>query len=99
LELVPRLNKQYDLILAIDILEHFHKEAGVNFLQHLKEASLGHVLVSTPKQFIEQHEEANPYENHNSHWTESDLAAQGFTEILENGQSWIAVYSIPKEGV
>ena len=99
LELVPQLDRQYDLILAIDILEHFHKEPGQDFLRQLKNIALGHILVSTPKQFIEQHEEAKPYENHRSYWIESDLISQGYSRILDNRESWIAVYTVAPEGV
>lgn len=93
LEILPELDRQYDLILAIDILEHFHKPQGMDFLTQLINKSLGHVVVSTPKEFIEQHEEANPYEDHRSHWTEAELMDAGYTRILDNEESWIAIYS------
>lgn len=81
----------YDLVLAIDILEHFDKEQGFEFLRALQRVSRGAVLISTPKDFHEQEVEANPLENHRSHWVEADLQQRGFTGMLENPQSLIAV--------
>jgi len=49
-------------------------------------------LVSTPKDFYEQHVEANPLEDHRSHWDEADLAAAGYTDVLPNEESWIATW-------
>tara|TARA_B100000959_G_C14971093_1_gene619742 strand:- start:329 stop:901 length:573 start_codon:yes stop_codon:yes gene_type:complete len=94
LELLPKLESQYDLILAIDILEHFDKEHGLTFLSMIKQLATKHVLLSTPKDFIEQHEEANPYEDHRSHWVENELLDTGFTRILPNDDNWIAVHEV-----
>ena len=94
LEVLPRLDRQYDLVLAIEIPEHFDKEDGLKFIQMLKRASSGLVLISTPKEFIEQHYAANPYENHRSHWTRSDLEALGFDEFLDNNESWVACHKV-----
>jgi 2-polyprenyl-3-methyl-5-hydroxy-6-metoxy-1,4-benzoquinol methylase len=89
MDLLPTLTRRYDLVLAIDILEHFNKDDGRLFIELLKKVCSGFVLVSTPKEFIEQHIEANPYENHRSCWTPADLQACGFTTVLENAESWI----------
>jgi 2-polyprenyl-3-methyl-5-hydroxy-6-metoxy-1,4-benzoquinol methylase len=83
----------YDLVLAVDILEHFIKPDGLKFLGELKRVTKRVVLVSTPKEFISQEIEANPYENHRSHWTDEELKQENYGEILDNSESWIAVYS------
>jgi len=93
IDILPTINDHtYELVLAIDILEHFTKLDGLRFLWHLKRIASKAVLVSTPKEFLGQEVEANPYENHRSQWSEEELAEQGFVEILENRISWIAVY-------
>lgn len=92
LEILPTLTQKYDLVLAIDILEHFDKEAGIEFIRCLKSVSSGSVLISTPKEFIPQEVEANPYENHRSLWSLEELNALGFHGVLDNDESWI-VYS------
>lgn len=92
LELLPTLNdKTYDLVLAVDILEHFEKEQGIAFLQECRRVSRGSVLVSTPKDFIAQEVLANPLENHRSHWSEKDLRLCGFDFFLPNAFSLIAI--------
>jgi len=93
LDILPTIRDHtYELVLAIDILEHFTKPDGLRFLSHLKRIASKAVLVSTPKEFLDQEVEVNPYENHRSHWSKEELAEQGFVETLENRISWIAVY-------
>jgi hypothetical protein len=85
-------DRAYDLVLGIDILEHFTDEDGRAFLAELKRIARRAALISTPKDFHEQEVEANPYENHRSHWTEDALIREGYSEVLENPVSWIAVH-------
>lgn len=82
----------YELVLAIDILEHFSKKDAYIFLDELKRVSSKNVLISTPKKFIAQEIEANPYENHRSVWSEEELKNSEFPTILSNHKSWIAIY-------
>lgn len=92
LKLLPSLeDKTYDLVLAIDILEHFDKEQGVVFLKECQRVCRGSVLVSTPKEFVAQEVPANPLENHRSHWTEDDFRLCGFDYFLPNSLSLIAI--------
>jgi len=95
LEILPTLPSQsYDLILAIDILEHLTFNDGLMFLSQMKRMTTKAALISTPKIFIPQEIEANPYENHRSLWTKDDLVSCDFTTILPNEISWIAVYQV-----
>jgi 2-polyprenyl-3-methyl-5-hydroxy-6-metoxy-1,4-benzoquinol methylase len=89
MQVLPTLTGRYDMVLAIDILEHFDKEDGKHFIELLKSVCTGVVLVSTPKEFVEQQIDANPYENHRSCWSLAELQACGFTTVLENADSWI----------
>lgn len=95
LEILPTMPQgAYDLLLAIDILEHFTTTDGLVFLAQLKRVAGRCALVSTPKEFVPQDVGANPYENHRSLWTQQELVKNGFSEILDNPESWIAVYSV-----
>ncbi len=67
---------------------------GKIFLTDLKRIAGHSVLISTPKEFIHQKVEANPYENHRSLWSKEDLLINGFTKILDNDFSWIAIYLV-----
>jgi hypothetical protein len=93
LQALPAIeNRAYDLVLGIDILEHFTEDDGRTFLAELKRIARHAALISTPKDFHEQDVEANPYENHRSHWTDTALIQEGYSEVLENPVSWIAVH-------
>lgn len=81
----------YELVMAVDILEHFDKEDGLLFLAECQRVASRACLVSTPKDFIEQHVDANPLEDHRSVWSEADLAQAGFGRVLANAQSWVVV--------
>lgn len=95
LDILPTLPESgYDLVLAIDILEHLNKEDGCIFMEHLKRVACKAALISTPKNFIPQEVEANPYENHLSVWSRKELVRNNFTQILANDISWIAVYEV-----
>jgi len=50
------------------ILEHFTQNDGITFLSQLKRVAKKAALISTPKTFIPQYSNANPYENHRSLW-------------------------------
>lgn len=58
----------YDLVLLIDVIEHMSKEDGHALLRAMLRAGAS-VLVSTPKLFVEQHDDGNPYEEHICLWT------------------------------
>jgi ubiquinone/menaquinone biosynthesis C-methylase UbiE len=93
LDTLPILAAQsYELVLAIDILEHFTKSQGELFLQELQRVARRAVLLSTPKTFIPQEIAANPYENHRSFWTDAELAERHYQKILFNEISLIAVW-------
>lgn len=62
----------YDLVLIIDVIEHMSKEDGLALLSNILDCGAS-VLVSTPKQWMEQHDPSNPYETHVSHWTWEDF--------------------------
>lgn len=86
-------SKSYDLVLAIDILEHFETADGQQFAAECVRIARQAALISTPKEFVEQVVEANPFEDHRSVWSRSQLAAVGFGTVLENDESWVVVWT------
>ena len=79
LDLLPKIaDGTYEVVLAVDILEHFAKPDGTRFLTELKRVAKQAVLVSTPKEFHSQEIEANPYENHRSHWIDTELMREDY---------------------
>lgn len=89
-------DQEYELVIAIDILEHFEKADGLRFLAECARVSSRATLISTPKDFCHQEVEANPLENHRSHWSSEELAEAGFTRVLSDSESWIAVRELPR---
>lgn len=86
-------SESYDLVLAIDILEHFEHADGEDFVRECQRVSRRHLIVATPEQFVAQQVDANPLENHRSHWTKPELSSLGFNRFLTCPDSIIGVWS------
>lgn len=89
--LAGKVNAQYDLVLALAIIEHFSKEDGERFLDELLRVGK-RVIVSVPKTVLPQEVPGKPYETHRSNWSEQDFLDKGFTRFLPHPLVWIAVY-------
>lgn len=72
------IDSDYDLILLIDVIEHFDKDAGLAIINFLLEKGKN-LIIATPDGFVEQEEVyGNPYEIHRSGWSKSDF--KNFTQ-------------------
>lgn len=80
LDVLPTLTKRYDLILLIDVLEHFSYDEGLELLE--KCASAGKNTLISTLVVVEEQEDAfgNPFETHRFQWKQSHLKrfAPGF---------------------
>jgi hypothetical protein len=93
LEIAPKLDTKYDLVLLIDVLEHFQKIDGINLLNTLL-AKNESVLVSTPKKPSPQKDAfGNVYETHRSIWSIDELAKLGHTSFISDDISLICLIS------
>jgi 2-polyprenyl-3-methyl-5-hydroxy-6-metoxy-1,4-benzoquinol methylase len=73
--LIDKIDYRYDLVLLIDVLEHFDKPTGQSLLQKLLRQNNG-VLISTPKNPGAQTEVfENIYETHRAKWTRDELSS------------------------
>jgi hypothetical protein len=73
LKVVPTISFKYDLILLIDVIEHFSLADGLKLLRELKRIGRN-VLVSTPKHAGRQEAlYGNDYEQHISQWQKKDF--------------------------
>jgi hypothetical protein len=80
LEIVPTIQERYDLILLVDIIEHFSLEDGLRLIKFTRKCGRN-VLISTPKLMATQSDVfGNPYETHRSQWKKSDF--RGFENIF-----------------
>lgn len=78
-ELIERL-PSYDVILMIDVLEHFEKDTGLTLLRTLVKLSKKALIISTPQYPSPQDEYlGNKFEEHKSRWTNVDLREFDFT--------------------
>jgi len=69
----------FDLVAAIDIIEHLPKRQGLDFLEGCETLTSKYVVVQTPNGFVEQGPEyGNNFQSHRSGWFEHDLVGLGY---------------------
>ncbi len=74
LKVVPTLDTYYDLILLVDVIEHFSIEDGQRLLRDSSKCARG-CIVSTPLVVSAQKDAfGNPYETHRSQWAQEHFA-------------------------
>jgi hypothetical protein len=90
LDLIDKLDFNYDLVLLIDVLEHFKKEDGQLLLNKILRKNKA-LLVSTPKKVSDQKDAFNnTYEIHQSQWTKHELSLLGNSFFVQDNISYIA---------
>jgi len=82
---------EYDLVLALAILEHLDRKEGFRFLEEIRRVGRN-AIVATPKEFKEQTVPDNPYETHRSLWGYTDFVRMGFNRFIPHWGEWIAIY-------
>jgi 2-polyprenyl-3-methyl-5-hydroxy-6-metoxy-1,4-benzoquinol methylase len=96
--IIDNLELNYELVLLIDVLEHFDKEKGALLVRKILTRN-GGIIISTPKKFINQIDTfGNEYEMHRSQWTQAELSVFGSTLFLNDDVSYIC-YLGKKEAV
>lgn len=87
---INNLSRKYDLILIIDVIEHFEKKAGMEFIEKCRNTGKN-IIISTPHNPGEQGEMfGNIFERHVSKWSEEDFGKYGPYFITPNHSSIIA---------
>jgi hypothetical protein len=90
MEVLDKIESRYDLVLLIDVLEHFEKHQGETLLHKILRKNDG-VLISTPKKPSSQKDAfGNVYETHRSKWTKSDLGSLAPNLFINDRVSHIA---------
>ncbi|CAN5877124.1 hypothetical protein BH23THE1_BH23THE1_33010 [soil metagenome] len=93
LDIVSKLKLRYDLVLLIDVLEHFEKNDGKELLKTLLKNNEG-IIISTPKKPSPQKDAfGNIYETHRSVWSKRDLKRFGESHFIKDDISWICYIS------
>lgn len=90
LELTEEIRTYYDLVLLVDVIEHFTVDEGNRLLEQISRKSKS-CLISTPFDATDQHEVfENPYEEHKSEWSEEMLYRFDNKIIIPDSGSLIA---------
>lgn len=88
-DVLPTIATRFDLILLIDVIEHFTREDGLRFLD-LCISRARNVIISTPKDMGGQSEAfQNPHETHRSQWKAEDFRAHPHCVQIHNRESLI----------
>ncbi len=88
-EMYDELDFNYDLVLLIDVLEHFNKQEGERLINRLLIKNKG-ILISTPKMVSDQKDAfENEYETHRSQWKPSELSSFGSSFFIKDHKSVI----------
>jgi SAM-dependent methyltransferase len=68
----------FDAVVALDVIEHFEKEAGFRLLGAMERVARRRVVVFTPNGFVPQAAGENPWQEHRSGWTVEEFEARGY---------------------
>lgn len=89
LEILPSIDCKYDLVLLIDVFEHFDYDNGMQLLNVIKEKSRN-VLISVPKDIGDQGAAfGNVYETHRYQWTDECTGVFKKCRLIDNDKSYI----------
>ncbi len=82
---LPFESEEFDLAVALEVIEHLPKERGLDLLGELERVGRN-VIVSTPNHFFPQAGyDENTFQRHLSRWTVRDLRGRGYTTIGVGG--------------
>jgi hypothetical protein len=88
-DILPALNDQYDLILMIDVFEHFSYDDGRKVLEYCRRCGRN-ILISVPRIMSEQEDVFdNPYETHRYNWKRKDFSGINDKFFVFNSKSTI----------
>ena len=83
-------SKSIDVVIAIDVIEHFEKNQGWALLAELERVARKRVIIFTPNGFLAQGEyDENPHQLHRSGWEVSEFINKGYAVSGINGLKWI----------
>lgn len=94
------LDRNYDLIIIIDVFEHFDEETGKEIILNLRE-KCKYLLISIPRYVNIQHgftDDELKFEEHRASWTRRMFKNMGNCYIIpNNGTKTIALYTYDDE--
>lgn len=97
-KLIDEIDKTYDLVIMIDVLEHFTQENGDAFL-HKVLSDHKAMLISTPKYVGVQTDQRNDLQAHKSQWSRQDFQKLGHCFFISDPISHVVYISKDKSTV
>lgn len=90
--------KSFEVVVAIDVIEHFTKEDGHRLLENLEQIASGKVVIFTPNGFLPQNEHSgNILQRHLSGWSVEEMNRLGYRVIGINGwKPLLGEFSLPR---
>jgi 2-polyprenyl-3-methyl-5-hydroxy-6-metoxy-1,4-benzoquinol methylase len=85
------MNAEYDLVLFTEVIEHMNKKQGRMILEALLDISK-HIIISTPRGYMRNTVEDNPYLTHLSGWDIKDFSKYGLNHIIVKRKRIIRLY-------
>ena len=88
-EILPAIMDRYDLILMIDVFEHFSYEDGLKVLDQCRRCGKN-ILISVPRiMSVQEDVYENPYETHRYNWKRKDFNGISDKCFIYNSKSTI----------
>ena len=78
--------RSFDVVVAMDVIEHFDKEDGHRLLDGMETLARARVIVCTPNGFLQQGAlDGNPLQIHRAGWHVDDFRRRGYRVVGVNG--------------
>ncbi len=71
----------FDVVVALDVIEHLPKEAGWKLLEAMGRIAKKRVVICTPNGFMPQPANDNPFQEHVSGWSFEELTDAGYSVV------------------
>ena len=79
LRLPPFRKDSFDIVIALEVIEHMKKKEGRAFIHYLEELCRGTLIISTPLEYYPQEEfDGNVFQKHRGIWTKQEIQHLGF---------------------
>ena len=88
----------FEVVAAIDVIEHFTKEDGLLLLEKMENIASRRVVIFTPNGFLPQNEHSgNILQRHLSGWSVEEMRQRGYRIIGINGwKPLLGEFSLPR---
>ncbi len=85
------MQKSFDLVLALDIIEHLEKEESLSMIAQCEKIARKAVILETPKGFIPQNIDilghgGHTYQSHRCGWEPEELEKLGYSVVVRDYQ-------------